>query len=58
MNRDILKEAIDNIPEKNLEPLFTLLLRFVEEDDPLPDEIEALNNADAEYVPFDINEYI
>ena len=57
MSREALKKLIDNVPEENIEPLFSMIMRFVEEVEPLPDEVEALKNVGGEYVVFNAAEY-
>ena len=42
MNKEMLKGLIDLIDEKDTDTIFRLLIRFVSEDIPLPDEIEAI----------------
>lgn len=51
MSREELKSLIDNIPEKELDVLFRVLVRFVEEAEPLPDEIEVMNRPAGEVTP-------
>ena len=46
MNKELLKNLIDLIDEKDTETIFRVLVRFVSEDIPLPDEIEAILHAD------------
>lgn len=58
MSREALKNLIDNVPEENFEPLFSMIMRFVEEVDPLPDEVEALKTAGSEYVTFNVSDYM
>lgn len=45
MSKEILKGLIDLIDEKDTDTLFKVLIRFVPEDEPLPDEIEAIKRA-------------
>lgn len=45
MKREVLKNLIDLIDEQDVETIFRILIRFVPEDVPLPDEIEAIENA-------------
>lgn len=45
MKKEILKSLIDMIDENDTETIFRLLIRFVPEDTPLPDEIEAITRA-------------
>lgn len=48
MKKEVLKSLIDLIDEKDTETIFRVLVRFVSEDIPLPDEIEAILQADKE----------
>ena len=45
MSKDTLKGLIDMIDEKDVETIFQVLIRFVPEDVPTPDEIEAIKRA-------------
>ena len=45
MSKDTLKGLIDMIDEKDVETIFQVLIRFVPEDVPTPDEIEAIERA-------------
>ena len=45
MKKEILKSLIDMIDENDTETIFRVLIRFVPEDTPLPDEIEAIARA-------------
>ena len=45
MQKEILKNLIDMIDEKDTETIFRVLVRFVPEEVPLPDEIEAIVKA-------------
>ena len=42
MKKEILKSLIDMIDENDTETIFRVLIRFVPEDTPLPDEINAI----------------
>jgi hypothetical protein len=42
MSKDTLKNIIDLIDEKDDLTIYNVLVRFIPEDKPLPDEIEAL----------------
>ena len=42
----MLKGLIDLIDDNDTETIFRVLIRFVSEDKPLPDEIEAIIRAD------------
>ena len=45
MSKDTLKGLIDMIDEKDVETIFQVLIRFVPEDVPTPDEMEAIERA-------------
>ena len=45
MSKEALKGLIDLIDEKDVDTIFKVLIRFVPEDEPLPDEIEAIEIA-------------
>ncbi|MDD4376510.1 MAG: hypothetical protein PHR25_07035 [Clostridia bacterium] len=45
MSKEALKNLIDLIDDSEVDILFRLLLKFVPEDKPLPDEIEAIERA-------------
>ena len=45
MSKDMLKGLIDLLDEKDTDTIFRVLIRFVPEDEPLPDEIEAIKRA-------------
>lgn len=45
MNKEILKSLIDMIDDNDTETIFRVLIRFVPEDTPLPDEMEAIVRA-------------
>lgn len=45
MSRETVKELIDMIPEKDISIIYGVLVKFIPEDDPLPDEIEAIKEA-------------
>ena len=46
MKKEVLKNLIDLIDEQDTETIFRVLIRFVPEETPLPDEIEAITRAD------------
>ena len=48
MKKEILKSLIDLIDENDTDTIFRVLIRFVPEDTPLPDEIEAITQAEEE----------
>lgn len=45
MSKEMLKSLIDLLDEKDTETIFRVLIRFVPEDEPLPDEVEAIKRA-------------
>jgi len=45
MSKEVLKDLIDLIDETDSETIFRVLVRFVPEGAPLPDEIEAIREA-------------
>lgn len=45
MNKEMLKNLIDIIEDDDIDTIFKVLIRFVPEDEPLPDEIEAIEVA-------------
>lgn len=42
MSKEMLKNLIDIIAEDDIDTIFKVLIRFIPEDEPLPDEIEAI----------------
>lgn len=53
MSRDKIKNIIDFIPEKDIETIYNVLIHFIPEDDPLPDEIEEAKKDTSPTVSFD-----
>ncbi|HIY60372.1 MAG TPA: hypothetical protein H9831_06820 [Candidatus Eisenbergiella pullistercoris] len=45
MSRDTLHSLIDIVDEKEIDTVYRILLKFVEEDAASPDEIEAIRQA-------------
>lgn len=45
MSKEILKELIELIPEEDIETIYKVIIKFIPEDKPLPDEIEAIERA-------------
>ena len=45
MSKEMLKGLIDLIDDSDTETIFRVLVRFVPEDKPLPDEVEAIARA-------------
>ena len=48
MNKEILKNLIDLVDDNNTDAIFRMLIRFMPEDKPLPDEIQAIAVANQE----------
>lgn len=46
MSKEMLKNLIDVISDDDIDTIFKVLIRFIPEDKPLPDEIEAIEAAD------------
>ncbi len=46
MSKDMLKNLIELIPDEDLETLQRVIIKFIPEGKPLPDEIEAIQKAD------------
>lgn len=45
MSKEMLKNLIDIIADDDVDTIFKVLIRFIPEDEPLPDEIEAIEAA-------------
>ncbi len=48
MGREAVKNLIDMIPDEDIEIIYRVLVRFIPEDEPLPDELEAIAEAKAD----------
>lgn len=51
MSREAIKYLVDMIPEKDIETIYRVLVRFVPEDEPTLDEIQAIAEAKADTSP-------
>lgn len=51
MSRETIKCLVDMIPEKDIDTIYKVLVRFVPEDAPTPDEIQAIAEAKADTSP-------
>ena len=51
MSRETIKYLVDMIPEKDIETIYRVLIRFVPEDEPMLDEIQAIAEAKADTSP-------
>lgn len=45
MSRETIKYLVDLIPEKDIETIYKVLIRFVPEDEPTEDELQAIAEA-------------
>ena len=45
MSREALRNIIELVPESDIETLYKVIIKFVPQSEPEPDEIEAINNA-------------
>ena len=45
MSKEMLKELIELVPEEDIETLYRVVIKFIPEDTPLPDEVEAIERA-------------
>ena len=48
MGKEALISLIDNVDEQEYDVIYRILLKFVKEDNALPDEIEAIKKGEAE----------
>ncbi len=42
MSKEMLKNLVDLVPEEDVETLYNVVVKFIPEVEPLPDEIEAI----------------
>ena len=54
MSKAVLHNLIDMLSETDMETIYNVLLRFVPSADPLPDEIEAIEQAQKDIVDGDV----
>ena len=45
MSREMLKGMIELVPDEDIETIYNVIVKFIPEDVPLPDEIEAIEKA-------------
>lgn len=45
MSKEMLKGLIELVPDEDIETLYNVVVKFIPEDAPLPDEIEAIERA-------------
>lgn len=51
MSRETIKNMINFIPEEDIDTIYKVLIRFIPEDKPSQDEIEAIEEANADKSP-------
>ena len=51
MSRETIKNMINFIPEEDIDTIYKVLIRFIPEDKPSQDEIEAIKEANADKSP-------
>lgn len=51
MSRETVKNLVDMIAEKDIDTIYKVLVRFIPEDEPAPDELEAIKEAKADTSP-------
>lgn len=45
MSKDLLKNIIDLIPDEDIDTIYKVIVKFIPEDKPTPDEIKAIEEA-------------
>ena len=45
MSKDLLKNIIDLIPDEDIDTIYKVVVKFIPEDKPTPDEIKAIEEA-------------
>ena len=45
MSKEMLKGMIELVPDEDIETIYNVIIKFIPEDVPLPDEIEAIERA-------------
>ncbi|MEE1249268.1 MAG: hypothetical protein UHU19_08595 [Lachnospiraceae bacterium] len=48
MSKEALKNIIDMIPDEDIETIYKVVIKFIPEDKPEPDELEAIAEAKAD----------
>ena len=44
MSKELLKSLIDYIPQQDIDTLYKVIVKFIPEDEPMPDEIKAIEH--------------
>lgn len=50
MSKEMLKGMIELVPDEDIETIYNVIVKFIPEDAPLPDEIEAIERANRSIV--------
>lgn len=45
MSKEVLKNIIDLVPDEDIETIYKVVIKFIPEDKPEPDELEAIAEA-------------
>ena len=45
MSKEMLKSLIELVPEEDIETIYKVIIKFIPEDKPLPEEIAAIEKA-------------
>lgn len=45
MSKEMLKSLIELVPDEDIETIYKVVVKFIPEDKPLPDEIDAIERA-------------
>lgn len=45
MSKEMLKGLIELVPEEDIETIYKVVVKFIPEEEPLPDEIKAIERA-------------
>ena len=53
MSREMLHSLLDSVEEEDLDVLYKVILKFVTEVRPLPDELEAIAESEADFAAGD-----
>lgn len=51
MSKEMIKDLIELVPEKDIETLYRVVLKFIPEVPPEADELEAIAEAKADKIP-------
>jgi hypothetical protein len=50
MSKEMLKGLIELVPDEDIETLYNVVIKFIPEAEPLPDEVEAIARANKSIV--------